>query len=228
MSYMNNEEKIKEFYAFVAQEEGLENRLFSQENAKCFIDTAVDGYREYPLFTRLFDGNYDEKIMNRMISVDFRSRVGNIAGIATGGYEAVLLMEPPQTKKMGMLQYIKVANPSDYGLLFHRTTYQQEDYEKFAAEKRKACLNDTTWYLYVFATKKEFQGQGYGKKLMERVLSFADKAGYGICLETNLKKNVAMYEHFGFRLVDVSNYKGELEHYVMTYDSKKSSSFHRI
>ena len=78
-------------------------------------------------------------------------------------------------------------------------------------------MDKKTWYLYLFATKKEYQKLGFGKKLMEMVRSFADENGCRICLETDLERNVAMYEHFGFRMMDASVYKDNLKHFVMLY-----------
>lgn len=217
MNFMNSEPFLKELYEYAVKEGLLQEQLLNADNIENYIRTSVDAYQDYPLFTNLFDGKYDKSTMQHMVSVDFRGRMGKIAGIAGAGYESVLLVEPPLAKKTGMLQYLKVAKVSDFGLLFHRTTYRQEDYEKFALEKRQPYLDAKTWYVYVFATKKDAQGQGYGKQLMKILLSFADKMGYHICLETDLKKNVSLYEHFGFRVMDASVYKGTLEHYVMVY-----------
>lgn len=220
MSFTNSNRFLQEFREYALQEGFLPEQLLQADNVERYVATSVDAYRDYPLFTRLFGGKYDAKTLRRMMSVDFRSRLATVAGIAGSGYGAVLLAEPPLTKKTGMAQYFKVAKVSDFGLLFHRTTYRQEDYEKFALTRRQPYLNEKTWYLYVFATRKDAQRQGYGKQLMQCMLSFADKRGYQICLETNLEKNVAMYEHFGFQLVDSSTYKGTLEHYVMVYTGK--------
>ena len=73
-----------------------------------------------------------------------------------------------------------------------------------------------TWYIYIFTTQKKYQRQGYGKKLMEVVSSFAKENEYRIVLETDRLENVAMYEGFGFTLMDASIYNN-LNHYVMLW-----------
>ncbi len=66
--------------------------------------------------------------------------------------------------------------------------YKLEDFEKFAHEQRKDYLNDNAWYIYIFATKSEYRGHGYGRRLMDLILSYANKTGCRICLETNLNE----------------------------------------
>ncbi len=218
MSFERCREHIKELYDFALRNDLQKDWFISRDNVDRFVETAVDAYRDYPLFCYVFGKEYDAATLSRMMSVDFRSRIGMTAGIASGNdFESVMLLEPPMTGKVGIIQYTKVAKPSDYPLLLKPSFYRQEAYESFARKKRQDHMDKKTWYLYLFATKKEYQKLGFGKKLMEMVRSFADENGCRICLETDLERNVAMYEHFGFRMMDASVYKDNLKHFVMLY-----------
>lgn len=218
MSFERCEKRISEFYDF-AISNGLQKDCFlSNDNIDEYTRTAVDAYRDYPLFCHVFEKGYDAGTLSQMMSVDFRSRIGMTAGIAfNSSYESVMLIEPPNAGKVGLIQYTKVAKPADYALLLKRAIYRQEAYESFARKKRQAFLDEKTWYIYLFATKKKYQSCDYGKKLMDLMTLFTDKNGYRICLETDLKENVAMYEHFGFKLMDESLYKSNMQHYVMVH-----------
>ncbi|HAK57508.1 MAG TPA: hypothetical protein DCP06_00865 [Lachnospiraceae bacterium] len=222
---MNSEKNkllLREFYDHAIRNGVDEDVIFSADNLMEYVDTALDAYREYPLFLHTFDGVYNEKVLSRMMKVDFRSRLKLMGGIASSkNYESILLFEPPNTPKTGMVEYVRVADVGDFSLLFRSAMYKQEKYEDYALEKRKEYLDDNTWYIYIFATRNEFQRQGHGKKLIKLLCSFADINGYRICLETNLKENVTMYENFGFKNMDSSIYKETLEHYVMLYTGKK-------
>ncbi|MCR5683980.1 MAG: GNAT family N-acetyltransferase [Lachnospiraceae bacterium] len=225
MSYANTDGYTEGFYDHCLQN-GLSKEVFlSKDNIEKYIAASVDAYRDYPLFLHVFGGRYDEKTLGRMMSVDFRSRLGVMVGIASGNeYESIMMIEPPLARKTGMAQYVKAANAADYSLIFKPAIYRQEDYEKFALNKRRAYLDEKTWYIYIFATRKEYQHKGHGKKLMNLMLSFADSTGSRLCLETNLSDNVGMYEHFGFKIMDSSTYKNALEHYVMLYTGKKNGA----
>ena len=153
-----------------------------------------------------------------MMTVDFKSRMSTMAGIASSdSFESVLLVMPPEVKKTGMREYFKTGRPGDYTLLLRPVMYRLENFEKFAGARRAKYLDPDTWYLYLFATKHAFQGQGYGRKLMDFMVSFAREKSCSLCLETNDHNNVGLYEHFGFRVVDESRYRNTLDHYIMKF-----------
>lgn len=222
MNSVKGEEAIQSLYSYAAAEGFPEDLFLSAANLPRYIDTAIDAYRDYPLFQYLFRGKYDEKTFCRMMSVDLTSRLSTMAGIAGGpDCASVMLIEPPMNKRVGMLQYFKVAAPADYTLLLKPVMYRLEDYERFARQKRTAWLDEATWYIYIFATKQEYQHRGYGRKLMELMISYAEQTGSRICLETNLADNVGLYEHFGFRTVETTVYGDALEHYVMLFQHQE-------
>lgn len=62
-------------------------------------------------------------------------------------------------------------------------------------------LSDTRVYLCAFRTNKEYEGQGYFKKLLNYMLDDLKTRGYKeACLgvEPNEVRNIQMYFHFGF------------------------------
>lgn len=219
MSSGNNNPFIEELYDHAVQSGISDKCLFGEDSLNSYIDTAIDAYRDYVLFRHIFKGNYDESVFSRMMSVDLRSRLGIMAGMAwRDDFESVMLVEPPGSRKTGMKDYFSVARPEDLTLLLRPIMYRVENFEKFASDKRSPYLDDRTWYLYVFATQSSFKGMGYGKKLMDVLLSYVNRHGYRICLETNDLDNVAMYEHFGFKTAGRSMYQNSLEHFNMLYD----------
>lgn len=217
MSFMNGNGQIKDLYDYAIKTGLTGNSCFSADNVGQYIETSIDAYSTYPLFLYIFGGNYNAKTLTRMMEVDFKSRLGTMAGLAGEGFESVVMLEPPLTPRTGLLQYVKVAHPGDYSLLVKPAKYRLEDFERYALEKRKPYLDDKTWYMYLFATKQEFQGKGYGKKLLDTLVGFAKERGFRLCLETNLDSNVGLYEHFGFRVMDSFRYKDAMDHFVMLY-----------
>ena len=216
MNYTNSNAYIKELYAFL-EDNGLDKNTFlAINNIDKYIETSIDGYSGYPLFLKIFNGKYNKKILKKLMGVDYKSRLNNAVGISSSpNYESVMIVIPPNAKKIGMSDYFKIASPSDYTLLLKPCMYRQEKYEKYSEKKRMPYIDNNTWYIYVFATKKKFQRQGYGKKIMNLFLAYIDKNNYNLCLETDLEDNIVMYEKFGFRTVDVSVYRDTLKHYIM-------------
>lgn len=64
------------------------------------------------------------------------------------------------------------------------------------------------WYLFMLAVDEAARGQGVVRKLLQPVLDESDRTGIPIRLETNSARNVPIYEHFGFHVV---NYSDQLE-----------------
>jgi GNAT superfamily N-acetyltransferase len=72
------------------------------------------------------------------------------------------------------------------------------------AEAQQELWTDPNGYYFcnIVTVLPECQGQGVGRKLIEEVLSMADREGRNCYLESSRREpNVAIYEKFGFRLV---------------------------
>jgi len=58
------------------------------------------------------------------------------------------------------------------------------------------------WFLQIIGVDPQFQGLGYGGKLLRPMLARIDDEGLPCYLETLDERNVHLYEHFGFKVVD--------------------------
>ena len=68
--------------------------------------------------------------------------------------------------------------------------------------KHKKLAPGSHWYLAVLAVDPKHQGKRYASKLLNEMLSHIDKEALPCYLETEGEKNVAIYQHFGFEVVD--------------------------
>jgi ribosomal protein S18 acetylase RimI-like enzyme len=74
--------------------------------------------------------------------------------------------------------------------------------DKFIERKHAELLSAPHWYLAVLGVDPEFQGQGYASILVRSMLSRIDQESLPCFLETATEKNVPMYQHFGFKVID--------------------------
>jgi len=58
------------------------------------------------------------------------------------------------------------------------------------------------WHLGPIGVHPELQGRGIGKALLAAFLDMADARGTPASLETDVDRNVALYERFGFKVID--------------------------
>ena len=74
--------------------------------------------------------------------------------------------------------------------------------DKYMENKHKELVPNKHWYLVVLAVDPQHQGKGYASRLLNEMLSEIDEEGLPCYLETDGEKNVSMYQHFGFEVVD--------------------------
>jgi ribosomal protein S18 acetylase RimI-like enzyme len=58
------------------------------------------------------------------------------------------------------------------------------------------------WYLYPIGVDPDHQGKGYAGQLLRTKLIEVDKQNVPCYLETNKEKNITLYQHFGFEIVE--------------------------
>ena len=76
------------------------------------------------------------------------------------------------------------------------------EFDQYVLRKRKELAPAKHWYLAVLAVDPQHQGKGYGSKLLNEMLSNIDEEGLPCYVETEGEKNVSMYQHFGFKVID--------------------------
>lgn len=60
------------------------------------------------------------------------------------------------------------------------------------------------WFLQIVGVDPRFQGKGYAGRLLRPMLSRTDEEGLPCYLDTLVEKNVRLYEHLGFELMEKS------------------------
>ncbi len=79
---------------------------------------------------------------------------------------------------------------------------KMQSLDKYVERKHEELAPNKHWYLAVLAVDPQHQGKGYASKLLHEMLSYIDEEGLPCYVETDGEKNVSMYQHFGFEIVD--------------------------
>ena len=58
------------------------------------------------------------------------------------------------------------------------------------------------WYLWNIGVDPQFQGKGYASKLLRAMFARIDKEGVPCYLETQMEKDLPLYQHYGFKVVE--------------------------
>jgi GNAT superfamily N-acetyltransferase len=77
------------------------------------------------------------------------------------------------------------------------------------------------WYLQMLGVDPQYQGKGFSSRLVKPMLARADREGLPCFLETQLEKNVSLYKHFGFRVVEEGTIPGSnVKSWAMVRDGR--------
>ncbi|SDB83405.1 Acetyltransferase (GNAT) domain-containing protein [Pelagirhabdus alkalitolerans] len=111
-----------------------------------------------------------------------------------------------------------------YGLQVGREPLKRLDpFMKLSKKDRKSFTSSYKDYFYVmlFGIHSDHQGKGHGKALLQHIIKQADQELLPIYLETETEKNVSIYEHFGFKVVNQHNIPSlNMTFYAMLRESK--------
>lgn len=83
-----------------------------------------------------------------------------------------------------------------------RTTLRQQAISNSMGAAHKRSISSPHWYLFFLGVEPELQGKGYAAKLMKPMLSRADRDGFTCYLDNTNEKNLPLYRHFGFKVVE--------------------------
>ncbi len=72
----------------------------------------------------------------------------------------------------------------------------------FDKDRKKHMKDKPFIYVMIVGVSPQHQGQGFGGKLIRRIIKESERTGLPIYLETSTEPNVAMYNHLGFEILD--------------------------
>ena len=79
---------------------------------------------------------------------------------------------------------------------------------------RREHMKDRSYiYLQVIGVLPEFQGKGFGGKLLKSMFAKTDMEGIPIYLETETEKNMSIYSKYGFKILKEGEAPGADFHY---------------
>lgn len=197
--------------------EGAGLYIAKEEDIDRLSDVAADSFLNYPIFLwftkgkRVYKNNF--VILKTTLKAMFDDCLIYADSKSINGFIVILPMAFEGTTATSFLVNggAKIFFREGLGIINRMLAY--ESY----AMKMKAKYNDCAdFYIYNLSVKQSEQGKGIASKLLRPLTELCDREGLGSYLETNKEKNVAIYEHFGFELVDSGAVpKSDVQHFGM-------------
>ena len=102
---------------------------------------------------------------------------------------------------------------------------RQKAFGEYAASVRKRCVPSRHWYLQLLGVDPAYQGKGYASMLLKSMFGRIDKEGLPGFLETQAEKNVTLYEHLGFRVVEEGIVPGsDVKSWAMVRENERKTN----
>lgn len=75
-------------------------------------------------------------------------------------------------------------------------------FSQYMERKHSELVPVKHWYLFLLGVDSQHQGKGYASTLLREMLSRIDEEGLPCYLETEVERNIPIYEHFGFDVIN--------------------------
>lgn len=195
--------KTKNFEYYIPEINGLSR--MRKNDIERYAECAALAYRDYPLFHYLTEGRCEHEVIKTIISSSIYAMNKDVVGISTDEEaNAIALFAPPQYTGSKTVPFLLNGGLKLSFIAPISTFFRLLNYENHAMKLKKQYTNHDCWYLYNLTVKPAYQNNGAGSKLLRPMLEYFDRIKEGCYLETHDEKNVGLYQHFGFDLVDVS------------------------
>jgi len=178
----------------------------NKDNTEPAIETLVRAFITYPLFKHYFPNKVNrEKISYYFLSFLVHSGIKYGAVYATSSnLEGIAIWMPsnhyPVTfwKALRSVPLSRIFGIGRYGgsKMRHFNDYIDGVHQRLVPFKH--------WFLQAIGIDPRFQGNGYASLLIRPMLFRIDKENLACYLETIDEKNIAIYQHFGFEIIERS------------------------
>lgn len=199
-----------------------ETHLIKSKDLNAVLESVALAYEDYPMFNYIVNGTSKAGSIKQIIKSSIVASKVDYIGLTFGeNNEAVAIFIKPNYKGAPALPFLfkgglKLIFKHSLGIIPRLLNYENN------AMKVKAQYSDENcWYLYSLTVHPDHQHKGLASKVMQPILDFFDATGQSCYLETNKDSNIAMYEHFGFELMEKGFIPNtNVPHYAMRREPK--------
>ncbi len=181
------------------------------------IETLSSAFRHDELYKFVVpDENVRTEFLRNFFA--FRIRYGMKFGevhTTSENCEGIAIWIPYRNRRMTFPRIIRSGGLSTMRAIDATTRKKLMSIQEFA-DKARERISEPYWHLSPIAVHPAHQGQGLASLLIRSMLERLDREPSACLLETQNYRNVAMYERYGFSVVDEETIPtSEVRHWVM-------------
>lgn len=182
------------------------------------VKTFVKAFSDDPLAKYMFGQRKDR---NQKLGdyFNFRINYGIIYGevyAATPKIEGLAVWISNENSQMTQFKMLRAGGMRLYRKMGKEIISKMMEIEKYTSKIHHRNATMPHWHLTPIGVDPEHQGKGFASKLIRAMLNRLDQEEIACFLETQSKKNVEIYKHFDFKIVEeVIIPKADLPHWAM-------------
>jgi ribosomal protein S18 acetylase RimI-like enzyme len=163
-----------------------------------------DAFQHDPVWNKLYDGETNINKRRRAhfeVPVRYCLKYGEVYATSKE-MEGVIAWLPGKNADMTMWRLIlsgAMGAATKIGLNVSKK--MGTAFKQIAEDRHKNMDGSNYIYIFVVGVATEFQGKGFGRKLLDTAIERAKSESLLVYLETETEENVKMYEHLGFRMI---------------------------
>ncbi len=174
----------------------LFNNLYEiqKKDLKNAVNVLTDAFSEESMWKEVFNDEDKNRVITE-IMVRFCLKYGNVLS-TSDNLEGVMAIAP-HDKDMSALRVIR-SGAFFLSMKIASEAKKLKVLSNAIEEAKKSLTLGPYIHLLIMGVSQEFQGKGFGGKLIRAVIEKADTARKPIYLETQKEGNVSLYEKYGF------------------------------
>lgn len=167
-------------------------------------------FQDYPLATYFIPDAFERKNKSHYpfeCLIHYGVLYGEVYATSPN-LEGVVVWLPSEKAEMTLWGMIRCGGLSLYFKVGRKVVSRVLAFFEYASKVHNRHAPFPHWYLTFMAVDPVFQGRGYASALIKPMLARIDQEHLHCYLEPQNEKNVPIYQHYGFKVVEVDTIPG--------------------
>ena len=188
-----------------------------EEDIPLFARCCASAYTDYPVFKAVCPDGYDPQSVIDIMTVNLKATRNSMLCLSPdSNVRAIAQWMPPGMAGTDAEKFDESGGEDLKVSMYPEVLEKLNTMESYCMELMDRYSDEKTWYLNNIAMYPDEQGKGRASRLMRPMLNYFDRVGDGCYLETHKQKNVRIYEHYGFKVMEVGKIPDtDIDHYAM-------------
>ena len=181
-------------------------------------ETLTRAFYDYSLFKYFYpDAEERQKYMPATFQGSIKRCLMFGEGYGTSPYmEGIVLWLPSKRVKLTFWQMLRCGKLGKVFKEKKEAIRKAKQFDDYVIPMHKKLMPEEHMYLWVLGIDPSFQGGGLTTRLVAPMLERLDRRHLPCFVETHAEKNVPIYQHFGFEILDESFLPGtEIGHWAL-------------